>query len=355
MINLLFSVYANLISRGKRGSFFHFENIKLGGGIILLFWLGGCATPQSQALLKLNPNLLPQQVELVDVPYYPQETHQCGPAALATVLNAGGSQVTPQDLTPEVYLPGREGSLQVEMLAATRRNGLLAYELSPRLEDMLREVAAGTPVVVLQNLGLSWYPVWHYAVVVGYDLEREEIILRSGRERRQLMQLTTFEHTWKRSGYWAMLAMPPDKLPQTVDEAKYVAAAIALEKSGKPGAAMAAYNSALKQWPLNLAARIGLGNTAHAQGNLPRAEQVYRQATLDHPESAIAFNNLAQTLADRKFYPEALRASRHAVSLGGAEQAALKKTLEQISISAGVPGTGINTDASVLLSLHKCR
>ena len=220
MINLLFSVYAKLSSRGKRRSFFHFENSKLGGGIILLFWLGGCATPQSQALLKLNSHHLPQQVELVEVPYYPQETHQCGPAALATVLNAGGSQVTPQDLTPEVYLPGREGSLQVEMLAATRRNGLLAYELSPRLEDMLREVAAGTPVVVLQNLGLSWYPVWHYAVVVGYDLEREEIILRSGRERRQLMQLTTFEHTWRRSGYWAMLAMPPDKLPQPANTAR---------------------------------------------------------------------------------------------------------------------------------------
>ena len=126
--------------------------------------------------------------------------------------------MTPQDLTPQVYLPGLAGSLQVEMLAATRRNGLLAYELAPKLDDLLAEVAAGSPAVVLQNLALSWYPVWHYSVVVGYDLEREEIILRSGLERRQALSLTTFEHTWESAGYWAMLALPPGRMPRTATE-----------------------------------------------------------------------------------------------------------------------------------------
>jgi hypothetical protein len=353
MINFPGSLYITYSRSEMRGRIFRFDHIKLGGGLLLMFLLGGCATPQTHALLKLNPNHLPQRVELTDVPFYPQEAHQCGPAALATVLNMGGSRVTPQDLTPEVYLPGREGSLQVEMLAATRRNGLLAYELSPKLDDLLREVAAGSPVVVLQNLGLSWYPVWHYAVVVGYDLDREEIILRSGRERRQLMFLTTFEHTWKRSGYWAMLAMPPNKVPQTVDEAKFVAAAMALENSGQPGIAEIAYESALKLWPLNLAARIGLGNTAYIQDDLPHAEQAYRQATLDHPDSAIAFNNLAQSLADQHRYPEALQSARHAVSLGGPEQASARETLEQISLTAGVPGVNIKTDAADTFSSHK--
>ena len=158
------------------------------------------------------------------------ETHQCGPASLATPLNAGGIKITPQELTARVYLPGLGDSLQVEMLAATRRNGLLAYALAPQLDDVLAEVAAGTPVVVLQNLALNWYPVWHYAVVVGYDLQREEIILRSGLERRQALPFTTFEHTWARAGYWAMLAMPPGMVPRTATESAYLSAAIALKK-----------------------------------------------------------------------------------------------------------------------------
>lgn len=303
---------------------------RLYAGVFLLVWLGGCATPQTQALLKLNSSRLPQHVELNEVPFYPQEAHQCGPAALAMALNAAGAKVAPQDLTPQVYLPGREGSLQVELLAATRRNGMFAYELAPKLDDVLTEVAGGSPVVVLQNLALSWYPMWHYAVVVGYDLQRGVIILRSGLEQRQVLPLTTFEHTWKRSGYWAMLALPPGKVPRTATEVAYLSAAVALEKTGQPKSAEAAYESALGRWPLNLTARIGMGNAAYAQGDITRAEEAYRQATLDHPDSQIAFNNLAQILADQKRYTEALDAANQAVRLGGPEQDAAQDTLEQI-------------------------
>lgn len=303
---------------------------RLIAGVFFLVWLGGCATPQTQSLLKAHSRQLPQHVELSKVPFYPQEAHQCGPASLAMALNAGGAKVVPQDLTPQVYLPGLAGSLQVEMLAATRRNGFLAYELAPRLDDLLMEVAVGSPVVVLQNVALSWYPVWHYAVVVGYDLKREEIILRSGLERRQVLPFTTFERTWERAGYWAMLALPSGRMPRTATESAYVAAAVALEKVAPPKSAEAAYEAALKRWPRNLSARIGLGNAAYAQGNWKRAEKTYLQATLDHPKSAVAYNNLAQTLAEQKRYPEALTLANQAVLLGGSAQEDARSTLDQI-------------------------
>ncbi|MDD5330113.1 MAG: PA2778 family cysteine peptidase [Sulfuricella sp.] len=299
-------------------------------GVLLSAWLGGCATPQTQALLAAHSRPMQQRAELVSVPFYPQEIHQCGPASLAMALNAAGAKATPQELAAQVYLPGREGSLQVEMLAATRRNGLLAYELAPKLDDLLAEVADGAPVVVLQNLALSWYPVWHYAVVVGYDLDRGEIFLRSGREQRQVLPFATFEHTWERAGYWAMLALPPGRVPRSATEAAYVSAAIALEKAGQPKSAEAAYAATLDRWPRNLAARIGMGNTAYIRGDLSRAERAFRQAALDHPDSAIAFNNLAQTLADRQLYAEALTAANRAVALAGPELAAARETLEQI-------------------------
>ncbi|MDZ4200834.1 MAG: PA2778 family cysteine peptidase [Gallionella sp.] len=306
---------------------------RLIAGVFISFWLGGCATPQTQNILIANSTKLPPTTELGEVVFHPQELHQCGPAALATVLDAGGARVAPQDLIPQVYLSEREGSLQVEMLVATRRNGLFAYQLAPQLQDLLAEVASGTPVLVLQNLALSWYPSWHYAVVIGYDLPRAQIILRSGLEKRQVLPLTTFEHTWKRSGYWAMLALPPGNMPLTANEADYVSAAVAFEKNGRPDSAERVYAAALNLWPKNLSARIGMGNSLYAQGEFKRAEITYRQATLDHPESAIAFNNLAQALADQQLYPEALVAANLAVSLDGTEQAAANDTLAKIKIA----------------------
>ena len=73
-------------------------------------------------------------------------------------------------------------------MAAARRHGLVSYALAPRLQDVLRELAAGTPVILLQNLG--FFEGWHYAVAVGYDYERGEVVLRSGVTEREVLPFT---------------------------------------------------------------------------------------------------------------------------------------------------------------------
>lgn len=263
------------------------------------------------------------------MPFYPQEDHQCGPAALATALGAQGIDLSPDALAPEVYLPGREGSLAAEMLGATRRQGLLAYPLRPQLEDVLREIAAGTPVIVLQNLSLPIAPQWHYAVAVGYDLPAGQIALRSGHTRREVMALSTFEHTWARSGRWALLALPPDRLPATADAGRYVEAAVALERVNA-AAARRAYRTALARWADNLVAAIGEGNTAYAAGDLAGAEAAYHAATVAHPESADAWNNLAQVLGELHRPAEGRVAAQRAVELGGPRMAQYQETLRAL-------------------------
>lgn len=300
---------------------------RLIAGAIVLFGLLGCAAPQQKTALALLP--IPLQVELSEVPFYAQEDHQCGPAALAMLLNARGVKVLPQQLESQVYLPSRKGSLQVEMLAATRRNGILAYELKPELEAVLAEVAAGSPVLVLQNLALSWYPVWHYAVVVGYDLHSEEIILRSGREQRQVMSIDHFVSTWGQSNNWAMVAARPGTMPVSATEDAYVAAAVAFDKTAASNHE-AVFAVALAHWPNNLTALIGSGNACYQQGEMACAEKHYRQATLKHQDSAIAFNNLSLVLAEQQHFSEALRAINHAIALGGATSATANDTFEQI-------------------------
>jgi hypothetical protein len=304
---------------------------KLMPGIFLLFivLLSGCAT-QTRALLQKPDANLSRHVELASTPFFPQERYQCGPAALAMSLSAAGITTTSEVLVPQVYVPQREGSLQVEMLAAGRRNGALSMTIPPTLQALLTEVAAGTPVLVLQNLSLPWFPRWHYALVIGYDLEQEEIILRSGTTQRLVLPLSTFEHTWGRSGYWGMVTLPAGRLPATAEEGAAVDALVALEKSADAARARKAYESALRRWPGNIALQLGLGNTAYAAGDRIAAVAAFRLATEAHPDSAPAFNNLATALAELGYFDLARQAAEKAISLGGPWRPAAYATLETI-------------------------
>lgn len=284
--------------------------------LALAFVLAGCATPQVAALRMVWPAGLPAAVELTDVPFHPQEDYQCGPAALASVLARAGVTVTPDALISQVYLPARQGALQPEMLATTRRHGRLAYPVAPRLAEVLREVAAGHPVLVLQNLAFNFAPRWHYAVVVGYDRARDVMLLRSGRTRRLEISFVAFENTWERGGHWAILVLPPNRLPAIADADTYVAAAVALERSDAAAAATA-YATALQRWPQQRLAHLGLGNVAYRQGDLAGAEHAYERAVDADPGFADAWHNLAQVRYERRQWAAAQAAAARAVALGG--------------------------------------
>lgn len=298
--------------------------------LFLLLLLSGCATtPQTTYLLTHLPADLPPQREITDTPFFPQTAYQCGPAALATALVHSGVNTTPDALIDKVYLPERKGSLQVELLGATRRYGMVAYRVRPQLEAILREVAAGQPVVVLQNLRLKMSPQWHYAVVVGYDLTRDRLVLRSGDVPRLELSLGKFERTWADGEYWGFVVLPPKLAPLTATEEAYLDAAVALERVA-PAAALQAYETALQRWPNSLAAYIGLGNAAYALKDLTRAEQAYRRAAGLYPESGDAWNNLAQVLFEQKKGQEAKAAADHAVLLGGPRRMQYEQTLREI-------------------------
>ena len=222
--------------------------------IVCLLILSSCAaTPQSKKIRTNGISSLPSAVELTDTPFYPQTEYQCGPAALATVLRAHGVETTPDKLSSQVYIPGRKGSLQIEMIAATRRHEMLPYKLEPRLTDLFTEIDAGNPVLVLQNLGFEWYPNWHYAVVVGYDTDNHEIILRSGTTKRWVTPFDVFERTWQRADFWALVIVPIANVPDTARPLPYLKTAYAFEETGKPELAFTAYQSASRRWPVLIA------------------------------------------------------------------------------------------------------
>lgn len=271
-----------------------------------LLILGGCAsTPQSRQIQTQGLGALPASIELTDTPFFPQTRYQCGPAALATVLQAHNIQATPEELSTQVYVPDREGSLQIEIIVAARRHGMLAYQLQPQLVDVFAEIAAGNPVLVLQNLAFGWYPQWHYAVVIGYDTESNEIILRSGTTRRWVTPFEVFERTWQRADYWALVLVPVGEIPRTADPLRYLKTAYAFEETGNLQLARTAYQSACKRWPEVAATWMALGNMNFANHDWLTAVKAFKTAASLEPDSVNSWNNLAFALHAYGCVPQA--------------------------------------------------
>ena len=304
----------------------------IAGVFFLLIGLNGCAllVPQTMELRDAWPASLPDRIDLAEVPFFPQEDYQCGPAALATTLANFKVKITPEELIDQVYLPARRGSLQIEMLAAPRRYDMVSYQLAPRFEDVLREVAAGIPVIVLQDYGVWPFSIWHYAVVAGFDRPRGELVLRSGEKQRLAIPFGVLEYTWKESDYWAMVTVPPDRIPVTATESGYLAAILAMQRVSTARAAQTAFATFLGRWPDNVTASIGLANVHYSLKELKETESVLRRAVERHPDSAVVLNNLAQTVSDQGRDDEALSLIERAVALPGPFAAAAAETRDLI-------------------------
>jgi hypothetical protein len=245
-------------------------------------------------------------VELAEVPFHPQEEHHCGPASLLTVLEASGVEADYAAVVERVYVPGLEGSLQAEMTAATRAFGRLAYALPPRPEAVLAEVGAGRPVLVLLNLGVPSAPVWHYAVVVGFDPERNRMLLRSGRTERDEQQARPWLRRWEWAGRWAMAALRPGEWPAAADRGRMLRALAEFEDSADAEAAGRAWAAAAARWPDEPLVWLGVGNVAHRRGAGDEARDAYRRALALAPGHLPARLNLAVSLGEAGLACDAL-------------------------------------------------
>jgi tetratricopeptide (TPR) repeat protein len=309
--------------------------------------LVGCAAQEPRLATDLPPGR-PTRVELVETPFFPQREYQCGPAALATLLASAGAAVRPDELVAEVYIPGRRGSLQAEMIAATRSRGLVPYLLPPSLEALLAQLAAGRPVLVLQKTGAGPWPGWHYAVVVGYDTEAQRVVLRSGTEVRLEMTAARFLATWDRADRWALVALQPGTLPAEPDLARYLQAAAGLEAVGLHEAARRAFEAAAGHWPAEPLPQLGLANLAYGRGDFAAAELGFRAAIERSPRDPVARNNRAAVLLELGCPTAARREIERAADLagGGPHERAIADTRRSIEAASGSDRAGCPPDSA---------
>lgn len=260
---------------------------------LILIGAAACSSTskQSDQFLKKNAPSLSEKTKTLNVPFIRQTTHHCGPASLAMIMNYKGHEVSSDELAMQIYTPEQKGSLPTDIIGSTRRNGMMAIPVNT-IADLIKELSAGNPVLIFENLGLSWYPVWHYAVAVGYDITEPAIILHSGHKKFLRTNLKVFERSWKLTNYWGLAIMNPRELSITGTELAHAASAASLEDTGKLDEASDAYKAILKRWPNSLSALIGLGNVNYTENDLMESIKYLKQAKKKHPQSAAVKNNL---------------------------------------------------------------
>lgn len=284
--------------------------------------LAGCQT---------RPPPVPENApaeQRVDVTFYPQDAYQCGPAALAMALDFAGQKVKPKALVDEVWLPGRQGSLLLELRAAARARERLVYPVdSP--QALFQQLDAGYPVLVMQNLAFSFWPRWHFAVVTGYTDNGERMILHTGTTESDRQHWNRFIRTWARAEYRGLVIPPPGRLPGKADPVKLVGALEDLRNTAGTKAAVPYWQTAMERWPEQYLIQFGWGNLQWNRNQPGEAIRAFRKAVAIDPEAASAWNNLAESWRQSGCPARAQKAIQKALALEP-DRSAFRDTRERI-------------------------
>lgn len=275
--------------------------------IALLFFISGCAPKDPLPAGKSFAS------SYIDVPFIAPRSELCASTSLEMVSSywQNVTSYTPylsrKDLDARTLIPSKKGTLQIELVATARANGLLVYPLDPTLEAMFSELAHHHPVIVLVNRAYSWYPLWHYSPVTGYDAQTHDVLTHFSDKADEAIPVKTFAALWRRSQNWGVVLLPPNELPATFNPKTYLKAAYELEKTGMVDEAIAAYKNVLLHWPDNTDFLFALANSYYRLKRIPEAENSYRQLLSLESTHPLAINNLADLLCHTRRSAEAIK------------------------------------------------
>lgn len=273
----------------------------------------------------------------IKVPFVSPRSDLCGSTSIEMISSYWQSttsyvpRLSRHELDERTLIPAKGGTLQVELVSTARANGLLVYPLEPTFDALLSELGKQHPVIVLVNRGYSWYPLWHYAPVTGYDVQKRTILMHFSDRPNEALPIATFAALWKRSGNWGVVLMPPGHLlPVSASPKTLLRAAYDLEKTGMTDDAIIAYQSALLRWPKDIDIHFALANAYYHSHQLTKAEQSYRKLLSLEPAHPLALNNLADLLCRTGRSNDALRVIRKAVTDNIEMQSIIKSTRKEI-------------------------
>ncbi len=147
---------------------------------------------------------MPGNIHMIEnVPFFPQEDYQCGPASLGIVLNFWGIDAPPGDIAREIFSKNAGGTLNIDMVLYANKRGLEADQYRGNTGDLKRNIDSVFPVIVLVDYGFSLYQANHFMVVVGYN--EQGVLVDSGRKKNSFIPWKDFIKTWEKTGFWTLL------------------------------------------------------------------------------------------------------------------------------------------------------
>lgn len=248
----------------------------------------GCATAKHRWAQDISAETPAEKV--LEIPFIAQEKNMCGPVVLKMATNFSAPHYTLSDLKQMTFREEAKGTFQSDILSAARRMGLTPYKV-PSSSAMWSQIRDGRPVIVFQNLAVSWLPAWHFSLLVGYDVNKDKVYLHTGTEALQSMGIQRFQKTWERGGSWSYVVTQPSDIPNSAPFEEALQNAMLLEKINHQGPAREVYAQMLKQFPTRFEPHLGLAQIYYAQGNLQDSlmeSELALGKSPDHP--ALLFN-----------------------------------------------------------------
>lgn len=155
----------------------------------------GCAHNNS---VKENYSTPMSGVVIDGVPFVKQNDKFCGPAAMASVLEYYGDNVSQDEIAEKVYTPKLDGALISDMENFARDQGYRAETMNGDIAAIEAEIDKGVPVILLVEKGKLMVSVPHYYVVYGYDKDKEVFILHTGDKSGQEIKFDKLDSEWEK-------------------------------------------------------------------------------------------------------------------------------------------------------------
>jgi len=151
-----------------------------------------------------EPDRFPEAVRLHDAGPYLQDPDQCGPFALAALLEYIGVKADPDRLAQKLYSPGAGGTLTMDLYLEARRRGLETRQISGSEDTLVKELDEYNPVIVLFKYPGLRGSVGHFILVTGYSEDPRGFFVFWGDGKLSWIKLDRFHQFWSESNYWML-------------------------------------------------------------------------------------------------------------------------------------------------------
>jgi ABC-type bacteriocin/lantibiotic exporter with double-glycine peptidase domain len=177
--------------------------------LAIAMWVvsAGCASIWPHHFSAETDDALPN-LYIPRVPFYPQETYQCGPSSLAAVLGYWGISASPEQISTAIYQPRLKGTLGIDLWSYASTQHMDVQMRTSSLDEVRTYLERRIPVIAFLDLGFDWLPVRHFVVVVGLDPINQVVVAYNGRERNSRIPYRQFLRAWQKTNNWTLVVRP---------------------------------------------------------------------------------------------------------------------------------------------------